>query len=153
MRERTLIGWNEYVDLPEWGVRNLRAKIDTGARTSALHVENIQVLPRGRVRFDVVVHRKKRDRHVHVAAPVTRRARVKSSNGQFEYRYFVTTRLRLGPVEKDIEISLVDRGEMIHRMLLGRSALGGDFLIDVSRRHVLDRPRRKKKKKKSASRR
>jgi hypothetical protein len=150
MRERTLIGWNEYVDLPDWGVRSLRAKVDTGARTSALHVENIELLSRERVRFDVVVHRKKRDRHVHVVAPVTRRARVKSSNGQFEYRYFVTTWLRLGPVEKDIEVSLVDRGEMIHRMLLGRSALGGDFLIDVSRRHVLD-PRRRKKK--SASRR
>jgi hypothetical protein len=145
MRERTLIGWNEYVDLPDWGVRKLRAKVDTGARTSALHVENIQPLPRGRVRFDVVVHREKRDRHVHVVASLTRRARVKSSNGLFEFRYFVTTRLRLGPVEKEIEVSLVDRGEMIHRMLLGRSALAGDFVVDVSRRHLLDPKRRKTK--------
>ena len=55
---RILIGWNEYVDIPEWGIERLRAKIDTGAWSSALHVENIEELPRGRVCFDVVLHRR-----------------------------------------------------------------------------------------------
>jgi len=143
MRPRTLIGWNEYVNLPDWGVKRMRAKIDTGARSSALHVENIRALPRDRIKFDVVVHRNKRDRHISVIAKVARRSRVKSSNGQFEQRYFVTTLLQMGAIEKEIEFSLVDRGEMIHRMLLGRSALAGDFIVDVSRRHVLN-PKRKK---------
>lgn len=144
--EPVVIGWTEYVDLPDWNVRRLRAKVDTGARSSALHVENIEDLPGGRVRFDIVLHRKLRDRHIHVTAPVTRRSRVRSSNGQTETRTFVRTTLRLGPVEREVEISLVDRGRMIHRMLLGRSALAGPFLIDVDRRMVQSPTRKKKKK-------
>ena len=149
--EPVLIGWTEYVDLPDWKVRRLRAKIDTGARSSALHVENIQELPRGRVRFDIILHREKRDRRVHVTAPIVRRSRVRSSNGQSETRLFVRTTLRLGPVEREVEVSLVDRGHMIHRMLLGRTALSGPFLIDVDRR-MLQSPKKKVKKKKTAAR-
>jgi len=137
VRELPLIGWNEYVELPEWGIRRLRAKVDTGARSSALHVEQIELLPRNRVRFSVVLHRKKKDRRVAVEAHVVRRARVRSSNGRYSQRLFVRTRLRLGSVEQDIELSLVDRGKMIHRMLLGRTALEGRFLIDVSHRCLL----------------
>jgi hypothetical protein len=141
--EKTLIGWNENVDLPDWGISRLGAKIDTGARTSALHVEDLELLSRGRVRFRVVVHRELRDRHVTVVTKVSREGRVKSSNGQFDHRYFVQTTLRLGGVVKPIEVSLVDRGKMLHRMLLGRTALKGDFVVDVSRRHLMDRPRKK----------
>jgi len=148
--DRILIGWTEFVDLPEWNVRKLRAKIDTGARSSALHVEGITELPRGRVRFDIILHRKKRDRRIHVVAKVQRRSRVRSSNGSTETRYFVRTRLRLGPIEQDVELSLVDRGKMIHRMLLGRSALAGPILIDVNHR-MLQSPKKKKKKKKKKS--
>ena len=151
MRQRTLIGWNEYVDLPDWGVRRLGAKVDTGARSSALHVEDVRLLTRSRIAFEVVVDRAERDRHIGVVAPITRRSRVKSSNGQYDYRYFVTTVLRVGPVEKEIELSLVDRGSMIHRMLIGRTALAGDFIVDVARRHVLD-PRRRRKKRRVVQR-
>lgn len=151
--EAVLIGWTEYVDLPDWGIKRLRVKVDTGARSSALHVDNLVELPRGRVAFDVVVHRKKRDRHIHVKATVLRRGRVRSSNGHMTTRIFVSTRLRLGPVEKDVELSLVNRERMIHRMLLGRSALSGPFVIDVNRRMVQSapRPRRKKKSKRVRS--
>jgi hypothetical protein len=142
--EPLVIGWTEFVDLPEWGVKKLRAKVDTGARTSALHVENIEELPRGYVRFDVVLHRLKRDRRIHVRAKVVRKSYVRSSTGHQSQRYFVETTLRLGPIEKTVEISLVDRGKMIHRMLLGRAALTGPLVIDVDRRMTLG-PRRKKK--------
>lgn len=146
--EPVLIGWTEYVDLPDWKVRKLRAKIDTGARSSALHVEDIVELPRGRVRFTVVLHREKRDRRVRVTARVHRRSRVRSSNGIVETRYFVLTTLRLGPVEREVELSLVNRGLMNHRMLLGRSAVSGPFLIDVDHRMLLSKTKRPKKKKK-----
>lgn len=152
MREKILVGWNENVDLPEWGVQRLGAKIDTGARSSALHVEGLQLLPRERVRFNVVVHREFRDRHVPVIARIVRRSRVRSSNGQFERRIFVETTLSLGGVEKKIEVSLVDRGKMLHRMLLGRTALKGDFVVDVSRRHLHDPKKRKTLRKKRSSR-
>ncbi len=143
-REPVLIGWNEYVDLPDWGIRGLRAKVDTGARSSALHVENIEELPRDRVRFDVVLHRLKRDRRVHVVARVIRRSRVRSSTGHYTHRIFVRTRLRLGEVEREVELSLVDREKMIFRMLLGRSALAGAFWIDVAHRALQGRPRRRR---------
>jgi hypothetical protein len=143
-RTPVLIGWTEYVDLPDWGVRRLLAKVDTGARSSALHVENIRELPRGIVLFDVVLHRERRDRRVHVRAHVSRRSRVRSSNGQLSSRLFVETTLRLGGVEKSIEVGLVDRTKMIHRMLLGRAALAGPFLVDVDHRMLQSRPRRRR---------
>ena len=144
---QTLIGWNELVDLPEWQVRRLRAKVDTGARSSALHVTNLIPLPDGRVRFDVVLDRKRVHRRVHVVAPVCRVGRVRSSTGRYTRRYFVRTRLVLGGVEKNIEVSLVDREKMLFRMLLGRTALAGDFVIDPGRRRLTTknktgRPRR-----------
>ncbi len=140
-----VIGWTEFVDLPEWDIKRLRAKVDTGARTSSLHVENIEELPRGFVRFDVVLHRKIRDRRIHVKAKISRRGRVRSSTGHQSQRLFVETVLRLGPIQKRIEISLVDREKMIHRMLLGRAALTGSILVDVDRRMTLDAKRKKKR--------
>jgi hypothetical protein len=141
-----VIGWAERVDLPDWGIKRLRAKVDTGARSSALHVENIEELPRDRVAFDVIVNRAKRDKRIHVKAKISRRGRVRSSTGQGAPRIFVTTTLRIGAIEKEVEISLVDREKMIHRMLLGRTALSGPILIDVDRRMTTDKPRKKKRK-------
>jgi hypothetical protein len=138
VRDRlAIIGWTENIDLPDWGIRGLRAKVDTGALTSALHAEDIEELPRGRVRFDVILDRRKPDRRVHVRAHICRRGRVRSSTGHYTTRIFVTTRLCLGPNEHVIEISLVNRERMLHRMLLGRSALEGRYLVDASRRGVL----------------
>jgi hypothetical protein len=141
VREPLRIGWSEPVDLPEWGIRGLRAKVDTGARTSALHVENVEERPRGRVRFEVVLDRRREGR-VRVEARVRRRARVRSSTGQWTTRTFVATRLELGPLARDIEIGLVDREQMIHRMLLGRAALAG-CLVDPGRRSWLAAPGRR----------
>jgi len=137
-----VIGVSEYVDLPEWGILRLRAKIDTGARTSALHVENIRELPGGRVRFDVRLSRNQRDRRVTVEATIVRRGQVRPSSGELQTRIFVAIVVRIGPVAREIELSLVDRGRMIFRMLLGRRALAGAFLIDPSRRFVLREPGR-----------
>ncbi|MCA9405840.1 MAG: ATP-dependent zinc protease [Candidatus Omnitrophica bacterium] len=137
MKKKILIGWREYIDLPEWGVRKLKAKIDTGARTSALHVENIKELNSGKIRFDVILHREHRDRTVRVVAQPIKKAAVKSSIGVKTSRWFVETLLRIGPVEQRIKITLVNRSEMNHRMLLGRTALEGAFLIDINRSYLL----------------
>ena len=141
--EKVLIGWTEYIDLPDWGIRKLRAKVDTGARTSALHVEGVKILPRGRVGFFVVLNRKSK-RRVWVETHLVRYSRVRSSSGTSEMRPFVRATLQLGTKRHPIEISLVDRGDMIFRMLLGRQALAGPFLIDPGRRHVTGERRRRK---------
>lgn len=144
-KERLVIGWNEYVDFPEWKIRGLKAKIDTGARTSALHVDNIAELSADLVRFDVILHRKHTHRRVTIEVPIVRRAQVRSSTGLYELRYFVLGRIRVGTVEKEIELSLAARGPMLFRMLLGRNALAHDFLIDPGHRALAtEKPRRKK---------
>lgn len=142
--EPLVIGVTEYVDLPEWRILSLRAKIDTGARSSALHVENIRELGSNRVRFDVRLSRSQSERRVTIEAKIARRGGVRPSSGELQARIFVSTRVRIGPVEREIELSLVDRGSMIFRMLIGRRALAHAFLIDPSRRYVLKKPRPKK---------
>jgi len=131
-----VIGWSEYVSFPEWGIGALRAKADTGARTSALHVEEIEELPRDWVRFQVVLDRRSQRRRVSVETRILRRGRVRSSNGQYSTRIFVRAEVRIGPMRRTIELSLVDRGSMIHRMLLGRSALEG-LIVDARYRNLL----------------
>ncbi|MFN8549820.1 MAG: RimK/LysX family protein [Candidatus Eisenbacteria bacterium] len=139
-----VVGWAEQVDIPAWNIRGLKAKVDTGARSSALHVENLQELPHGRVRFDVRLHRKKPDRRVTVESRVVRRARVRASSGQTENRIFVRTRIEIGPYSEEIELSLVSREKMIFRMLLGRSALRRPLLVDASRSYLLSRAKKAK---------
>jgi len=141
-----IVGWVEYVSLPSWGVARLRAKMDTGAKTSALHVENIVELGHGRVRFDVVLNRRNR-RLTHVEARIRRRSRVRSSNGEYSTRIFVSTLVKLGKIVRDVEFSLVDRGRMIHRVLLGRAALEG-VLVDVKHQFQCEKKKVKKTKKK-----
>ncbi len=140
--KKTVIGWSEYIDLPDWKIIGLKAKIDTGARTSALHVEDIEKLPGNKVRFHVVLSRKK-PRRIAVIAKVVKYARVRSSTGEYKHRYFVKTKLRMGAVEKEIDVSLVSREDMMFRMLIGRKALEKDFVVDVSHRS-LTRERGKK---------
>jgi len=125
------------VDLPEWRILRLRAKVDTGAKSSALHVDNLRELPHDRVRFDVRLHRRYPERTVTVEAKVTRRTRVRSSSGASELRIFVETQVRVGTVAFTAELGLVDRQRMIYRMLLGRTALGARFYVDPSRRYLL----------------
>jgi hypothetical protein len=132
-----IIGVAEYVDFPDWGVRGLSARVDTGARTSALHVENLQLLPESRVRFEVRLRRDDSDARVWVETKVSRRSPVRSSTGQTETRIFVKAHVRLGGREQQIEVGLVDRRHMLYRMLLGRSALEGHFLVDVTKRYAL----------------
>lgn len=144
--KKTLIGWTEYVDLPDWGIDTLHAKIDTGARTSALHVEDLTPLPDGHVLFHVILSRKRLHKRVEVRAPVTRWGRVRSSTGHYSTRCFVTTRIKIGDVVKEIEVSLISRERMLYRMLLGRQALAKEFIVDVTRRHVLGgKPQRKRR--------
>jgi hypothetical protein len=135
--ELRVIGVAEYVDFPDWGVRRLSARIDTGAATSALHVENVRELTGSRVRFDVRLRRSDPAARVTVEAKVSRRATVRSSAGQSDARVFVKAWVTLGGREQQIELGLVDRRHMLYRMLLGRSALEQRFLVDVTKRYAL----------------
>lgn len=135
-----VLGWREHVGIPAWGVRRIRAKVDTGARTSALHVENIVPLADDRIRFDVVLRRDAPGRRIPVETDVVRVTRIRSSSGDVEDRFVVSAPVRIGRVEKVIQMTLVNRRPMICRMLLGRSALEGTFLVDPENRYLAGRP-------------
>ncbi len=137
MTNKLIIGWSERIALPDWGIEGVRAKVDTGARSCALHVENLRHAGRGWVTFEVVIRQRKQNRIKRVRARAVKWARVRSSTGDYAERCFVKTTMRLGPVEKEIELSLVSRGEMLFSMLIGRKALEHDFVVDVTRRNVL----------------
>lgn len=138
--ELRVIGVAEYVDFPDWGVERLSARVDTGAATSALHVENVRELAGSRVRFDVRLRRSDPAARVTVEAKVSRRATVRSSAGHSDARLFVKAWVSLGGREQQIELGLVDRRHMLYRMLLGRSALEQRFLVDVTKRYALGAP-------------
>lgn len=128
MNGKQVIGWREWVVFPDWSLR-IRAKADTGARSSAIDCAEISELPGNRVRFTVRLDRNDR-KLITLEAPVKLRKRVRSSSGQGNDRIFVETVMRLGEVEKTIVLSLVSRKTMIHRLLLGREALAGHFVVD-----------------------
>jgi hypothetical protein len=142
-----VIGWKEYVDLPELGVLGIKAKVDTGARTSALHVASLIVreeLDDGTQLVDltVVLRGRRAERRVISRARVLRRMRVTDSGGHAEVRPVIETELALGPVRKRVLLTLTDRSGMLFRMILGRKAIEGDFVVDVGRKYLLGRRRR-----------
>ena len=141
--EQHIIGYREYVDLPQWGITRIKAKADTGARSSAIDVADLVELDGGkRVRFDVALSRAHRHRRVTLEADVVRRTSVRSSMGHSQPRLTVETMIRIGPVEKVVEVGLVCRKAMICRMLLGRLALAGDFLVDSRRTYIYGKAKR-----------
>ena len=140
----TLIGWKESIDLPEWGIIDITAKADTGARRSAIDVEHIVELPGGQVQFEVAANRRTGQLRRTIVAKIAHQTHVRSSNGQQHERYFVETSVRVGEVTKKIELSLSNRKHMQCRMLLGRKALENDFLVDCSNIYVT-RPNRRPK--------
>jgi hypothetical protein len=136
------IGWKEVIDLPEWGVQSLLAKADTGARGSAIDVTQIERVSESKVKFKVVLDRKDRANGREVVAKVLRSSRVRSSNGEVQERFVVRTPMQIGDDIHEVDFSLVNRKQMICRVLLGRLALAGHFLVDSDAKY-LHGPRKK----------
>ncbi len=130
------IGWREWVGLPELGVAGIKAKIDTGARTSALHAWNIEPFRRSGslwVRFEIHPMQRSEARKVICEARAIDERTVRNSGGGVERRYIIKTEISLGESTWPIELALTNRDQMGFRMLLGRTALGRQILIVPSR--------------------
>ncbi len=129
------LGWEEWVALPELGLPALKVKVDTGARTSALHAYNIEPFgtdKRPRVRFGVLPVAGRDDVQVICSADVIDRREITSSNGETELRYVIQTHAKMGARSWPVEITLTDRTAMSYRMLFGRQALGDDTIVNPS---------------------
>ncbi|MGB5984560.1 MAG: RimK/LysX family protein [Desulfobacterales bacterium] len=137
-----IIGWREWLALPDLGIPAIKAKIDTGARTSALHtfsLEEFEADGRPMVRFRIHPLQKRKDIEIHCQAPLVERRRVKDSGGHMENRYVIETLAVLKNESWKIKVTLTNRDSMMFRMLLGRTALETRFIIDSGRSYTAGR--------------
>jgi hypothetical protein len=138
------LGWREWVGLPELNIRKIKAKIDTGAKTSALHafrVEPFERDARAWVRF--AIHPRQRDTEtvVECEAPVVDRRLVRDSGGHTELRYVIETVIAVGNDLIRTEMTLTDRDSMKFRVLVGRSALRGEYLVNAGESYLQGKPK------------
>ena len=139
MADRLELGWEEWLSLPGLGLPAIKAKIDTGAKTSALHAEVIEAFGNPgspQVRFLIQPDPDRPKMEVVCTAPVVDRRDITSSNGQTELRYVIAAEMQIGAVRRTIEITLTNRETMTYRMLLGRSAFGENATILPDRSFV-----------------
>jgi hypothetical protein len=136
------LGWREWLALPSLGVGAMKAKLDTGARSSSLCVDSIEPFEReGRLRVRFLLRTRRRaTRLLACEAPVVDRRPVTDSGGHTTERWFIRTEIVLGAERFEADINLTDRRAMLFPLLLGRSALGGRFRVDPSLSYTHARP-------------
>ena len=141
----TVVGWREWVGLPDLGVPWLKAKLDTGARSSALHAFDIEPFERagdGWVRYSIHPWQRSADEAVVCESRVIEQRSIRSSSGHSDVRYVVAMDLSLAGRAVTAEVTLSRRDEMGFRMLVGREALRQGFLVDPARSYLGGRPSR-----------
>ncbi len=134
------IGWRETLSLPELGIKEIKAKIDTGARSSALHAFDLKTFEKeGKTLIRFKVHPYQRDNHYTITAEaiLLEHRKVTNSGGHSQIRPVIQTNVELGGMLWEIDLTLTNRDVMGFRMLLGREAVRQRFLIDAGRSFIL----------------
>lgn len=135
-QQREVIGWREWVALPALGAPAIKAKVDTGARTSALHAFRLSSFTRAGeewARFEIHPHQRSARDAIVVEAPVVDERRIRSSNGDVQQRPVICTDVEIHGQRWPIDITLTNRDEMGFRMLIGRAAIRRRFVVDPAR--------------------
>lgn len=125
---QTIIGKSDYIDLPTLNIKNIKAKIDTGAKTSSLHAKNIESYDGKNVIFELYENK--------YTLPISRIVLVKSSNGISERRYAIKTKIIIFDRIEELEFTLTNREKMSFPVLLGRNFLKKGFLVDVTKENL-----------------
>ncbi len=135
IKNRLLIGRDEWCELPDLHIPAIKAKIDTGAKTSALHAFNIRPVKKNHkhfVRFDMHPLQGNDNTIVSCIAPLIDERHIMSSSGHIEHRYVISTAVVIGDQQWEMQVTLSNRDPLRYRMLLGREALNSRVLIDPS---------------------
>ena len=144
---KIVIGWREWLALPDIGLNRIKAKVDTGARTSTLHAFSVEPFRHASgaewVRFGVHPRQGDLDTEVYCEAPVIDRRNVRDSGGHQGERYVISTRIVIGATELQAEVTLTARDDMLFRMLLGRTAMRGLFVVDPARSFLVSKSKKK----------
>ena len=133
---KPILGWREWIALPQLGIERIKAKVDTGARTSALHAFNVQQFEEDGQRFvRFMVHpvQGNNEKIVTCTAKVKDERQVTDSGGHKEHRLVIETLIKIGDHQRTVEVTLTDRDNMLFRMLLGRTAVRPHFLVDPNK--------------------
>ena len=136
VKTKPILGWREWVSLPEFGIQRIKAKVDTGARTSALHAFNLRLFNDGgqlMVHFKIHPIQRKNDEVVECIAKVKDERIITDSGGHKEQRIVIETPIKIGDHVRQVEVTLTDRDNMLFRMLLGRTAIRPHFLVDPNK--------------------
>jgi hypothetical protein len=139
-KEKITIGWREWVSLPDLGIEHIKAKIDTGARTSALHAFSVRAFTKKgnkMVRFKIHPYQRRKDIVVECVAPILERRWVTDSGGHREQRYVIESTVQLGEDNWPIELTLTNRETMKFRMLLGRTAMKNRVVVNPGRSYLI----------------
>ena len=150
MSELDTLGWREWVGFPDLGITQIKAKVDTGARTSCLHAFLVEPFERDGVpwvRFDIHPSQKNSSEVLSCIAPVLGKRTVRDSGGHEELRYVIETMISIGDRVHKVEVTLTDRDTMKFRVLLGRTAIRGHYLVDSGRSYLRGKRKRTKRKK------
>ena len=147
--ELVTLGWREWVEMPVLGLKRVKAKVDTGARTSSLHAFEVRDFDDGgvhRVEFKMHPNQHDTDEVVVCVADIIDQREVCDSGGHREKRWVIETPIRIGQYTWNAELNLTSRDDMLFRMLLGRTALRGRAVVNPARSYLVgERPKKKRK--------
>ena len=137
--QQAVLGWREWVALPALGIGRIKCKVDTGARTSALHAFKIE-RHSDKVHFWIHPRQRRTDIEVKCICDIVDERWVSDSGGHRERRIIIESSIVIGQDTWPIELTLTDRDTMRFRMLLGRTAINGRYLVDPKRSYVAGKP-------------
>lgn len=152
MADPMVIGWREWVGFPDLGIPQIKAKVDTGARTSCLHAFLVEPFERDGapwVRFDIHPNQRSNSEVLSCEAPVLDQRLVRDSGGHEELRYVIETTVSIGECVHTVEVTLTDRDSMKFRVLLGRTAMAGQYIVNPDKSYLRGKKKRIGKKKRS----